>query len=183
MMHDGKQSWAMSLSDFYCTESFNLWWKVRSLTQLGTTLSVGVIDLEDLILNYNQGTSGERVIGVKKRRIEEGVRTPLSFALYPSAHHDSSPLLEENVARRKRQTREVHAPRKEEQPQRRNGCMVCLGGQNQEQLQKKLLSLYQIWIRMADPLFNWSIVDLQCFRYISKWFRCIYILPFQILLL
>lgn len=76
--------------------------KVRSLTQLGTTLSVGVVDLEDLILNYNQGTSGERVIiGVKKRRIGEGVRTPLSLAPYPSAHHNSSPLLKVNVARRK----------------------------------------------------------------------------------
>lgn len=53
-----------------------------------------MIDLEDLILNYNHGTSGERVIGVKKRRIGEGVRTPFSLALYPSAHHDSSPLLE-----------------------------------------------------------------------------------------
>lgn len=110
--------------------------KVRSLTQLGTTLSVGVIDLEDLILNYNQNTSGERVIGVKKRRIG-GVRTPLSLAPYPSAPHNSSPLLEVNVARRKRQTREVHAARKEEQPRRRNDCMVCLEGQNQKQLQKK----------------------------------------------
>lgn len=62
---------------------------------------MGVIDLEDLIFNYNQGTSGERVIGVKKRRIGEGMRTPLSLALYPSAHHNSSPLLEVNVARRK----------------------------------------------------------------------------------
>ena len=72
------------------------------------------------------------------------MRTPLSSALYPAALHNNSPLLEVNVVRRKKTAREGYAPRKEAQPQTGNNCMVCLGRQNQEQLQKRLLGLYQV---------------------------------------
>lgn len=125
MMHDGACVMGYESSDFYCTESFSTSGERLDHSHSLALLERGVIDLEDLILNYNQVLSGERVIGVKKRENRRRSEDSSQLCTIPSAHHNSSPLLEVNVARRKDRQERSMLPGRRNKPGREE-MVACL---------------------------------------------------------